>query len=159
MAGQDAQAYSDALAVDTLDPERSDIPSKIRRDFDAAGVVQSDEKMLRVLNELMLQAGAQMPSTRGGTTDALTAMLARKLQRKKSRPVRRRDAARQRTSGGYSINVRFAPKSGHCCARRVRRSNRIFRLKMAYCIPYRAVFSVLLEVNASDSCRFPMQTH
>ena len=41
----------------TLDPERSDVLSKIRKDFDAAGVVQSDEQILRVMNELMLQAG------------------------------------------------------------------------------------------------------
>jgi hypothetical protein len=50
--GREAEAYSDALAVGTLDPERSDVLSKIRKDFDAAGVVQSDEQILRVLNEL-----------------------------------------------------------------------------------------------------------
>jgi len=56
ITGPDAEAYSDALAVGTLDPERSDVLSKIRRDFDAAGVAQSDEQILRVLNELTLQA-------------------------------------------------------------------------------------------------------
>ena len=71
ITGQDAEGYSDALAVGTLDPERSDVLSKTRKDFDAAGVVQSDEQMLRVLNELTLQAGGQMPSTRGGAADAL----------------------------------------------------------------------------------------
>src|SRR5499425_2677222 len=80
ITGQDAENYSDALAVGTLDPERSDVLSKIRKDFDAAGVVQSDEQMLRVLNELTLQAGGQMPSTRGGAADALTVMLARKIK-------------------------------------------------------------------------------
>jgi hypothetical protein len=80
ITGRDAEAYSDALAVGTLDPERSDVLSKIRKDFDAAGVVQSDEQMLRVLNELTLQAGGQMPSTRGGAADTLTVMLARKLK-------------------------------------------------------------------------------
>jgi hypothetical protein len=50
ITGRNAEAYSDALAVGTLDPERSDVLSKIRKDFDAAGVVQSDEQMLRVLN-------------------------------------------------------------------------------------------------------------
>jgi len=78
--GPGRRAYSDALAVGTLDPERSDVLSKIRKDFDAAGVVQSDEEMLRVLNELTLQAGGQMPSTRGGAADALTVALARKLK-------------------------------------------------------------------------------
>jgi hypothetical protein len=65
--------------VGTLDPERSDVFSKIRKDFDAAGVVQSDEQILRVMNELTLQAGNQMPVTRGGVTDTLAVMLAKKL--------------------------------------------------------------------------------
>src|SRR6516225_6889455 len=55
LTGRDVDAYSDALAVGTLDPERSDVFSKIRKDFDAAGVVQSDEQILRVMNELTLQ--------------------------------------------------------------------------------------------------------
>ena len=80
ITGRDAESYSDALAVGTLDPERSDVLSKIRKDFDAAGVVQSDEQILRVLNELTLQAGSQVPSARGGAADALTVMLARKLK-------------------------------------------------------------------------------
>jgi hypothetical protein len=69
MTGQEADAYSDARAAGTLDPERSDVLSKIRKDFDAAGGVQSDEEILRVMNELTLQAGNQMPGT-GGPTDA-----------------------------------------------------------------------------------------
>jgi len=77
--GQEAEDYSDALAVGTLDPERSDVLSKIRKDFDAAGVVQSDEQILRVMNELMLQAGKLMPGARGDALDALTVLLARKL--------------------------------------------------------------------------------
>ena len=77
--GRDADAYSDALARGTLDPERSDVFSKIRKDFDAAGVAQSDEQILRVMTELMLQAGNQMPVTRGGSLDAAAVMLARKL--------------------------------------------------------------------------------
>ena len=75
-----AKAYSDALAVGTLDPERSDVLSKIRKDFDAAGVVQSEEQILSVMNELTLQAGNQMPGTQGGGTDALAVMLAQKLK-------------------------------------------------------------------------------
>ena len=80
LAGRDAEAYSDALAVGTLDPERSDVLSKIRKDFGAAGVVQSDEQIVRVMSEFMLQAGNQMPGMRGGDSDALTIMLARKLK-------------------------------------------------------------------------------
>jgi hypothetical protein len=63
ITGRDAEAYSDALAVGTLDPERSDVLGKIRKDFDASGVVQSDEQILRVMNELTLQAGNQMPGS------------------------------------------------------------------------------------------------
>jgi hypothetical protein len=80
ISGRDAETYSDALAVDTLDPERSDVLGKIRKDFDAAGVVQSDEQILRVMNELTLQAGSQISVGRGGAADALTVMLARKLK-------------------------------------------------------------------------------
>ena len=78
--GRDAEAYSDALAVGTLDPDGRDVLSKIREDFDAAGVIQSNEQILRVMNELTLQAGSQMPITQGGATDALTVMLVRKLK-------------------------------------------------------------------------------
>jgi hypothetical protein len=80
ITGKDAEAYSDALAVGTLDPERSDVLGKIRKDFDVAGVVQSDEQILRVLNEFTLQVGNQMPTAKGGAADALTVMLARKLK-------------------------------------------------------------------------------
>jgi len=80
ITGRDAEAYSDALAVGTLDPERSDVLSKIRKDFEAAGVIQSDEQILRVLNELTLQAGKQIPTTKGGAPDALAVMLARQLK-------------------------------------------------------------------------------
>jgi hypothetical protein len=80
MTGRDAEAYSDAFALDTLDPECSDVLSKIRKDFDAAGVLQSDEQILHVMNALTLQVGSQMPATRGGAPDALGLMLARKLK-------------------------------------------------------------------------------
>jgi hypothetical protein len=79
---RDAVAYSDALAMDTLDPERSDVLSKIRKDFSAAGVVQSDEQILSVMNDLMLQAGKQMPATRADPADAAAMMLARNLKRR-----------------------------------------------------------------------------
>jgi hypothetical protein len=75
----DAKAYSDALAVGTLDPDRSDVFRKIRKDFDAAGVVQSDEQILNVMNEFLLQAADQTQGTRGGGPDAAAVMIARKL--------------------------------------------------------------------------------
>jgi hypothetical protein len=80
MTGRDAEAYADALAVGTLDPERSDVFSKLRADFDAAGVVQSDDQILRVMSELTLEAGNQMPAARGDASDALAVVLARQLK-------------------------------------------------------------------------------
>jgi hypothetical protein len=53
--------------------------SKIRKDFAAAGVVQSDEQIIQVMDDLMLQAGNLMP-TGGGDSDALALMLARQLK-------------------------------------------------------------------------------
>jgi hypothetical protein len=80
ITGRDAEAYSDALAVAPSISSASDVLSKIRKDFDAAGVVQSDEQILRVMNEFTLQAGNQMPVTRGGAPDAVAVMLARQLK-------------------------------------------------------------------------------
>lgn len=80
ITGRDADAYSDDLARGTVDPERSDVFSKIRKDFDAAGVAQSDEQILSVMSELMLKAGNLMPTARGGSSDAAAVMLARNLQ-------------------------------------------------------------------------------
>jgi len=79
--GPDAKAYSDALARATVDPERDDVFSKIRKDFDAAGVAQSDEQILHVMTELTLKAGNLMPTARGGSADAATVMLARNLMK------------------------------------------------------------------------------
>jgi hypothetical protein len=79
MKGREADAYSDALARGTVDPERCDVFSKIRKDFDAAGVAESDERILHVMTELMLKAGNHMPTTRGGYPDAAAVMLARNL--------------------------------------------------------------------------------
>src|SRR5215467_2769127 len=67
--GQDAESYSQALAEGTLDPERSDVLSIIRKDFDAAGVVQSDEQIIQVMDDLMLQAGNIVPTAGGGGPD------------------------------------------------------------------------------------------
>jgi hypothetical protein len=78
LAGAEAETYSTTCAVDTIDPERGDVFSKIRKDFAAAGVVQSDEQILKVMNELMLQAGAMQPTGAGGL-DAGAVLLARKL--------------------------------------------------------------------------------
>jgi hypothetical protein len=82
LAGRDAEAYGDALAMGTVDPERSDVFSKIRRDFNAAGVSQSDEQILCVMNEFLLQAANQTQATGGGAPDAAALMLARNLTKR-----------------------------------------------------------------------------
>jgi hypothetical protein len=79
LAGRDAEAYSDALARGTVDPGRSDVFGKIRRDFDAAGVAESDARILHVMTELMLKAGNLMPTAQGNSADAAAVMIARNL--------------------------------------------------------------------------------
>src|SRR5215470_6941645 len=79
LAGQEAETYADGLAVGTIDPERSDVFGKVRKDFDAAGVVQSDEQILCVMNELLLEAADQTQATQGGGPDAAAVMIARNL--------------------------------------------------------------------------------
>ena len=73
LRGADATAYSDALAMDALDPQRSDVFNKIRKDFGAAGVVQSDE--------LFLKAGDPTYASRGGSLDAAAVRIAKNLSR------------------------------------------------------------------------------
>jgi len=60
LTGAESDAYAQALAVSTLDPQCNDVFSKICKDFEAAGVNQSDEQILGVMNELLLQAASQM---------------------------------------------------------------------------------------------------
>ena len=78
LGGAKADAYSQALAMDTMDPQCGDVFSRIRKDFDAAGVVQSDEQIISVMNTLMLEAGEMQPTASGGS-DATAVLLARKL--------------------------------------------------------------------------------
>jgi len=79
LTGRDAEAYSDALARGTVDPERCDVFSKIRKDFDSAGVAESDARILSIMTELMLKAGNLMPTAQGDSTDAAAVALARNL--------------------------------------------------------------------------------
>ena len=76
---ESADAYSNDLAVGTLDLERSDVLGKIRKDFDVAGVLQSDADILRVMNELWLKASGQRPTARGDAVDAAVVQIARNL--------------------------------------------------------------------------------
>ena len=79
LTGRDADIYSNDLARGTVDPERSDVFTKIRKDFDAAGVAQSNEQILTVMSDLTLKAGNLMPTARGGSADAAAVMIARNL--------------------------------------------------------------------------------
>src|SRR5215470_17836145 len=78
LVGADVAAYSDALAMDALDPERSDVFSKICRDFDAAGVTQSREQILGVMNELLLKT-ADPQAMRAGGLDGAAVKIAKNL--------------------------------------------------------------------------------
>jgi len=73
LSAKDADAYTGTLVAG------SDVFSKIRKDFDAAGVVQSDEQILHVMSDLTIKAGSLMPSTQGGSLDAAAVVLARRL--------------------------------------------------------------------------------
>ena len=78
LAGADAKAYSDGLAMDALDPERNDVFSKIRQDFEKAGLVESREHFLDVLNKIVLEAEDPARST-GGSIDAAAVSIKKKL--------------------------------------------------------------------------------
>jgi len=79
LTGPELEAYSDALARATVDPERSDVFSKIRKDFDEAGITESNERILQVMTELTLKAGNLMPTATGNSVDGAAVALARKL--------------------------------------------------------------------------------
>lgn len=79
LVGAQAEAYSNALAESALEAERSDVLGTIRKDFDAAGVALSDEQILAVMNDLMLEAGRQMREPRADASDAAKLALARRL--------------------------------------------------------------------------------
>jgi hypothetical protein len=79
LVGEAAKTYSDGLATGTLDFERSDVLRKIREDFRLAGVVQSDDEVLRVANDCWLQASRKGGETRGDARDAAALHLARNL--------------------------------------------------------------------------------
>jgi hypothetical protein len=59
--GADAEAYAkDVVAADFEQAGDEDVFRKIRKDFDAAGVQQSDHQIRRTMDELMQQAIAHV---------------------------------------------------------------------------------------------------
>jgi len=79
LQGQEVDAYASTLAAGTLESDQRDVFSKIRKDFDGAGVAQSDEQILLVMEKFMLKAGSQMPTQQGDSLDAAAVILARNL--------------------------------------------------------------------------------
>ena len=57
LSGTDADAYAKAVVMaDFEEPGDNDVFKKIRQDFDAKGVVQSDQQIRRTMDELMAKA-------------------------------------------------------------------------------------------------------
>jgi hypothetical protein len=77
-----AETYSSALATDTLDPDSRDVLAKLRKDFDAAGVAQSDHQILEAMNRLMIEAAKQMRTPQRGSLDGAAVALARNLSKR-----------------------------------------------------------------------------
>ena len=64
-SGDDAQAYArEVLRADMQEPGEDDVFRKVRADFDAAGVQQSDHQIRRTMAELMAQAEEQVRADR-----------------------------------------------------------------------------------------------
>jgi hypothetical protein len=57
LSGTDADAYAKAVVMaDFEEPGDNDVFKKIRQDFDAKGVAQSDQQIRRTMDELMAKA-------------------------------------------------------------------------------------------------------
>jgi hypothetical protein len=60
-SGVDAETYaSDVIAADFEEAGDDDVFRKIRADFDAAGIVESDHQIRRTMDELLAQAIEQI---------------------------------------------------------------------------------------------------
>ncbi|MCR9123841.1 MAG: DUF1476 domain-containing protein [Phyllobacteriaceae bacterium] len=59
--GDDADAYAkEVIAADFEEPGDEDVFRKVRGDFDAAGVDQSDHQIRRTMDELMVRAAEEI---------------------------------------------------------------------------------------------------
>jgi hypothetical protein len=63
LSGADADAYARELVMTEYAEGDHDVFKKIRRDFDAKGVVQSDHQIRRTMDELLEQAIQQIKLT------------------------------------------------------------------------------------------------
>jgi hypothetical protein len=61
LAGDAAQAYArEVIKADLAEPGDEDVFRKLRTDFDAKGVIESDHQIRRMMSEMMSQAVAQI---------------------------------------------------------------------------------------------------
>ncbi len=64
ITGPAADSYAkEVVAADFEEPGDADVFRKIRKDFDAKGVAQSDQQIRRAMDELMEQAIAQIKAS------------------------------------------------------------------------------------------------
>ena len=56
LAGAEADSYALAVVMAAFEDGDHDVAHKIRKDFDAKGVAQSDHQIARHMNELMAEA-------------------------------------------------------------------------------------------------------
>lgn len=63
-SGADAEAYAREVVVSDIEEAGDhDVFRKVRRDFDAAGVAQSDHQIRRTMDELMAEAIEQIKNS------------------------------------------------------------------------------------------------
>ena len=63
LTGDDAQAYArEIVKADLAEPGDEDVFRKVRSDFDAKGVAESDHQIRRMMGELMAAAVSQIES-------------------------------------------------------------------------------------------------
>jgi hypothetical protein len=64
LSGPDADAYAkEVVMADFESPGDDDVLAKVRKDFDAKGVAQSDHQIRRTMDELLEMAVAQIKSS------------------------------------------------------------------------------------------------
>jgi hypothetical protein len=60
LSGAEADSYALAIVMNDLEAGDHDVARKIRKDFDAKGVAQSDHQIARTMTELMAKAVADI---------------------------------------------------------------------------------------------------
>jgi hypothetical protein len=60
LTGAEADSYALAIVMSDLEASEHDVAGKIRKDFDAKGVNQSDHQIARTMTELMAKAVADI---------------------------------------------------------------------------------------------------